>query len=215
MRETIDSVKKTVADADAIVRQARDDYRLCRPDAGDGDGPRMQSWKEAGPAPPLAWQLNDDMADIIRTVINNNTDRGVIASAALVVLRERYEGLDPRDLPDAIQSWEGFAARYVPLPPERVEELIGRMVHAGDLISCVSCGAKSKSVCGCGAPYVGTHRWTPPVTAVPIAPQTGADHRARSRQGCRHGPSGKVQPRARRRIWLRRQDDRQGAAPQN
>jgi hypothetical protein len=159
-REALDATKKAVEEGEAILQKTRDDYRLDEP--SDDEGPRMRAYLEGDrsiAAPPV-WQLSDEMADIIRTVVNSaDTARGVVASAAIAALRERYDALDPRDLPDAIQTWEGFAARYVPLPAERVAELVGRMVHAGDLLRCVACGAKSKSVCACGKPYNGTHRW--------------------------------------------------------
>ena len=80
-------------------------------------------------------------------------------------------GFGPRDLPPDEQSWEVFVTKHPPPPAERIAELIGKMVHHGGMLRCTKCGTKSKCECGCGAPYVGEHRWASPV--VPPEPTKG------------------------------------------
>jgi hypothetical protein len=79
--------------------------------------------------------------------------------------------LEPFELPIDEQRWETFAAKHVPLPVELVAELLGRGVFAGGPISCTQCGARSKAVCACGAPYLSQHKWiVPPEEPVPAPP---------------------------------------------
>ena len=108
-RDHIAAARAALAEGEAIIKRANDDYHLSGKSHDDIDGPRMQDWKQDHPeitAP--AWKLDDEMANIIRTIINSNhAGRGVIASAALTALRERYGVLDPNDLPDAHPSPTG------------------------------------------------------------------------------------------------------------
>ena len=165
--DAIDAARKAAAEGHAIVQRARDDYALT--DTDDGDGPVLQAWMEGGgPAAPALAPLSDLMLQIIASVVaSERTGRGIVAAVALAALRTRYDALDRRELPADEQSWDGFAAKHVPLPPARVAELIGRMAHAGGIIRCSRCSAKSKTECGCGAPYVGVHRWAMPVGPAP------------------------------------------------
>ena len=93
--------------------------------------------------------------------------RHVTAAAALAKLRERHAALSPTDLAADEQGWPDFARKHVPLPPERIDELIGGMVHRGGLLQCTKCGAGTICPCGCGAPYLVERRdWTASGTAL-------------------------------------------------
>lgn len=96
--------------------------------------------------------------------------RHVTAAAALAKLRERYAALSPTDLAADELTWPDFARKRIPLPPARIDELIGGMVHRGGLLRCSNCGAGSLCACGCGVPYVGEHRtWAAPIAKVATA----------------------------------------------
>lgn len=160
-REALNATRKAIEEGDSIVQKARDDYRLDAPD--NADGPKMQNWKQGGFVELAPSPLNESLVELIKHIVNfDRAGRWISAAMALARLREQYDGFDTRDLPADESSWEGFTAKHVPMPPARIAELIGYMVHSGDLISCQKCSAKSKAVCGCGAPYLSTHRWAMP-----------------------------------------------------
>lgn len=93
--------------------------------------------------------------------------RHITAAAALAKLRERHAALSPTDLAADEQDWPDFARKHVPLPPERIDKLIGGMIHRGGLLQCTKCGAGTICPCGCGAPYLVERRdWTAAGTAL-------------------------------------------------
>jgi Winged helix-turn-helix DNA-binding len=101
--------------------------------------------------------------------------RPITAAAALAKVRERHAALASTDLAADEQTWADFAHKRVPLPPERIDELIGGMVHRGGLLQCTKCGAGTICACGCGVPYVGEHRaWAAPIAKVPTALERAA-----------------------------------------
>ena len=97
---------------------------------------------------------------IAYTVTAERAGRPKAVGVGLARLREHYEAFDARDLLPDEQSWQAFAVKHVPLQPERVAELIGKMVHHGGMLRCTRCGTFTRCACGCGRPYVGEHRWS-------------------------------------------------------
>lgn len=112
---------------------------------------------------------------IEQAVAFERAGRHITAAAALAKVRERYAVLSPTDLAADEQTWPDFARKRVPLPPERIDELIGGMVHRGGLLRCTNCGAGSLCACGCGVPYVGEHRtWAAPIAKAATALERAA-----------------------------------------
>jgi ABC-type nitrate/sulfonate/bicarbonate transport system substrate-binding protein len=110
-----------------------------------------------------------------RVVEFERAGRHVVAAAALAKLRERYAAVGPDDLAADEQTWADFARKHVPLPPDRIDELIGRMVCFGGLLRCTKCGAGTACPCCCGAPYVGEHRsWAAPIAKIAPALERAA-----------------------------------------
>jgi hypothetical protein len=123
--------------------------------------------------------MSPTLTEMIGHIVDyERAGRRVAVGLGLTRLRERYEGLDPEDLPPDEQSWEAFVAKHLPLPAERIAELIGKMVHHGGVLHCTKCGTKSKCGCGCGAPYVGDHRWAIPIAKVEPTKKPSALDRA-------------------------------------
>lgn len=103
------------------------------------------------------------------------TGRHVVAAAALAKVRGRYAALNSTDLAADEQTWADFARKHVPLPPERIDELIGGMVHRGGLLRCTKCGTPALCPCGCGVPYAVEHRaWAAPIAKVATALERAA-----------------------------------------
>lgn len=59
--------------------------------------------------------------------------RWVTAALGLARLHERHEADD-----DRTDDWDTYAARSIPLPPERLRELLGKMLHGR---RCLRCGS--------------------------------------------------------------------------
>ena len=157
----LETVRAAVVDGEAIIERARQDHGLNRP--LDDDGPLTGAWKQqrdSSAEPPPSTTPTEMVGHIVDY---ERAGRRVAAGMGLARLREHYENIDPRDLLPDEQSWEAFAGKHLPLPAERVAELIGKLVHHGGLLRCTKCGTRSKCECGCGAPYVGEHRWASPV----------------------------------------------------
>jgi hypothetical protein len=119
---------------------------------------------------------NDDLLDqwllplIERAVEFERAGRHVVAAAALAKVRERYAALSQTDLAPDQQTWAAFTRKHVPLSPERIDELIGGMVHRGSMLRCTRCDTATLCPCGCGAPYAGEHRsWAAPIAKVATA----------------------------------------------
>jgi hypothetical protein len=129
--------------------------------------------------------------------------RHITAAAALAKLRERHAALSPTDLPADEQRWPDFARKHVPLPPERIDELIGGMVHRGGLLQCTKCGVGTICACGCGVPYLVERRdWTASGTALERAAAAITAHPAKSNRAIAKeiGVSDQTVRRARRQF---------------
>jgi hypothetical protein len=127
-------------------------------------------------AKPPPSTINATLTEMIGHIVDyERTSRRVAVGLGLTRLRQHYECFDPGDLPPDEQTWEAFASKHLPLPSERVAELIGRVVHHGGLLRCTKCGTKSKCECGCGAPYVGEHHWAMPVDEVKLIKKPSKD----------------------------------------
>jgi len=138
------------------------------PAAAVDDGLLTRAWKQLDlSAQPSPSAMAAPLTEMINHIIDyERAGRRVAVGLGLTRLRQHYECLDPEDLPPDEQSWEAFAGKHLPLPQVRIAELIGKMVHHGGLLRCTKCSARTKSECGCGAPYVGEHHWAMPVDKV-------------------------------------------------
>jgi hypothetical protein len=159
-RAEIDAISKNVAEGEAIVQRASEQYLGVRRndqierirDRATFPGPR--------PVPPAA-DAPLSIAGMIEQITQAEArGRPVLAALGLARLREFHEATNPTE------PWPDFARKNVPLARERVDELIGRMVHRGALLRCTKCGTTAMCPCGCGAPYVSEHAWanTDPLT---------------------------------------------------
>lgn len=126
----------------------------------------MKAWKRS--AFPLQAQVPLEpvesevlIANIVRWM---EMGREIAAASGLVVLRLRFEALDPATLLENERTWDEFVRRRIPVPAEQVNELLGRMVHRGGLLRCTKCGTVTGCSCHCGVAYVGEHPWATPVT---------------------------------------------------
>ena len=159
--EIVEAGLRAATDGLDIVKQTQADQQLAE---REDDGPKMQAWlkRSATSAPPPRSKLSDELVEMIGHCIvdSERTGRHKTAGVALTRLREHYDNIDPRDLSGDERSWETFATKHVPLPAERVAELIGKMVFSGGMLRCTSCGTFTRCACGCGRPYVGEHRWS-------------------------------------------------------
>lgn len=160
-REIVDAGRSAVAEGLDIVERTHAEGNFT---GSTDDGPKMRAWKQRAPtieATPS--RISEMLISLIGYIVSaERAGRWAWAGMGLVRLREHYEGRDPRDLPPDEQSWLAFATKHVPLPPERVGELIGRMVNHGGALRCTRCGTSTVCRCGCGRPYVGAHRWSMP-----------------------------------------------------
>jgi len=137
---------------DALATRAREDLRLAR---------RAPWFPKPAPSPgEPSPDTHISIPQIIANLIGfERAGRQVAAAVAIAVLRERYEALRPDDLQADEGTWPDFVRKHLPFPPERVQELLGRMVHRGGMLRCTKCGTEVRCPCSCGAPYIGTHRW--------------------------------------------------------
>ena len=165
--EIIDAVRADVAAGESVIERAREDHGFGFD--GDDDGPLTQAWKrrdltvEATPS-----MINEMLASLIGYIVEaERKGRPLTVGVGLTRLREHYDGYNPRDLPPDEQTWQAFALKHVPLPAARVVELIGKVRLHGGMLRCTKCGTRSKAECGCGAPYVGEHRWAAGMADVP------------------------------------------------
>jgi hypothetical protein len=169
--EIIDAVRADVAAGESVIERAREDHGFGFD--GDDDGPLTQAWKrrdltvEATPS-----MINEMLASLIGYIVEaERKGRPLTVGVGLTRLREHYDGYNPRDLPPDEQTWQAFALKHVPLPAARVVELIGKVRLHGGMLRCTKCGTRSKAECGCGAPYVGEHRWAMGVGTIPAEPE--------------------------------------------
>jgi hypothetical protein len=162
--ELLQAVRTDLAAGETIIEKARADFGIDH--ALDDDHqkiplPSLPYWKQNDLViNATSSAINEMLTNLIEYIVNaERAGRLKVAGVGLARLREHYEGFDTKDLPADEQSWQAFAAKHLPLPPERVTELIGLMVHRGAVLRCTKCGISSKCQCGCGAPYVGDHRF--------------------------------------------------------
>jgi hypothetical protein len=142
-----DAINKDVAAGEDIVRQAIND--------------RIRRQPPAFPTPRRRPQINASAplsgAEMVEHIVKaESRGRSMLAAFGLARLREFHEGTNPSE------PWADFARKNIPLGRDRVEELMGSMVHRNNLIRCVKCGTAAKCPCGCGVPYVSDHPWANP-----------------------------------------------------
>ena len=179
--ELLETTRAIVADGEAIVEKAQQDFsRAARPITTSG--------RVTGSL------LGETTASLIQNIISyeRNPRQWVPAAMALARLRETYDAFDPRNLAPDEQNWEAFAGKHVPLSPERIAELIGKMVFKGGRLQCLGCGTHTVCRCSCGVPYINEHEW-----GRRIAPGTVTENVTERRH---HGPvpSGKAMTDAER-----------------
>jgi hypothetical protein len=107
------------------------------------------------------------VAEMIENIVKaERRGRPMVAAFGLARLREFHElharpagkkAGEEATIPG--ETWAEFARKNIPLGRDRVEELIGTMVHRNNFIRCVKCGVAVKCPCGCGAPYASEHPW--------------------------------------------------------
>lgn len=164
--ELIAATRKAVLEGESLVGRARSEHGLAHD--SDDDGPRTTAWKQGKaqatiPASPIPIPSFSEMIENI--VCFERAGRPIAAALGLTRLREHYAAIDLDELPADERSWSAFTRKRVPLPPERIDELIGRMLHRGGILRCTKCGTGTACACGCGAPYVNEHRAMPAVEA--------------------------------------------------
>lgn len=152
-----EQIRQAIVDGERIIQQARVDYGFN--DGGDKDhGPMMRRWLDGRALSRPAPSTGQELIAIVETIMRyDRAGRSIAVSLGLARLRARHEA-SCSELPVELQSWDDFVANHIPLPATRVNELIGRIVHSGEM-RCTSCGVKTFSRCGCAAPYIGAHRW--------------------------------------------------------
>jgi len=165
--EIIDAVRADVAAGESVIERAREDHGIGFD--GDDDGPLTQAWKRRDQSVKATPSMISEMlASLIGYIVEaERRGRPLTVGVGLTRLREHYDGYNPRDLPADEQTWQAFALKHVPLPAARVVELIGKVRLRGGMLRCTKCGTRSKAECGCGAPYVGEHRWAMRMADVP------------------------------------------------
>ena len=150
-----DAISKDVAAGEAIVQRATEQY-LRRDDpltriSNRAVFPAPRPLPQADTRAPLSG------AEMVEQIVKAEArGRPMVAAFGLARLREFHESTNPSE------PWADFARKNIPLGRDRVEELIGRMVHRNNLIRCVKCGTAAKCPCGCGVPYVSEHPWAKP-----------------------------------------------------
>jgi hypothetical protein len=178
-RDALAAAYKAIAEGEAIVERARETFDLPK-SSGDGDGPLTRAWRR-GKFPPRTPQATltetsehqpslVEMAE--RVVAFERSGRWIAAAMGLAVLRRRYEELDREDLPTDQRTWADFVEKHLQslVPAERVNDLLGRMLHRNSMLRCVKCGAEARCECSCGRPYVGENQgWAMGVQPTPIS----------------------------------------------
>ena len=164
-REASTNGHRLVAEGLAIVKRAQQDGKLTEV---AGDGPLMQGWRrgerrrrslltEGAPAgvPSMLDQIHNALA-------YERAGRSIPAGLTLAVLRNWFESFEPAGLPPDENTWPKFAGKRIPLPPERINQLLGEVARRGGLLRCKHCGTAALCSCPCGAPYL-PERWAMPV----------------------------------------------------
>jgi hypothetical protein len=153
-----DAISKDVAEGEAIVRRATEQY-LRR------DDPLTRIRNRAVLPPPRPLPKVDDAsappssAEMIENIVKaEGRGRPMVAAFGLVRLRKWFDAR-AAEAANPGEPWADFARKNIPLGRDRVDELIGAMVHRNDLIRCVKCGTAAECPCGCGVPYVSDHPW--------------------------------------------------------
>jgi hypothetical protein len=150
-----DAISKDIAEGEAIVQRATEQY-LRR----DDPLTRIRN-RAVFPAqrslPKVDTSVQPSSAEMIENIVKaEGRGRPMVAAFGLARLREFHEATNPGE------PWADFARKNIPLGRDRIEELIGTMVHRNNLIRCVKCGIAAKCPCGCGVPYVSDHPWANP-----------------------------------------------------
>jgi hypothetical protein len=170
-------LKEAAAGEDAVAR-ATEQYLGPRRNDGIDRIRDRASFPEPRPEPPPATgsmlPTVAEMGDHIARA--DAMGRWTLAGLGLARLRERFEAEDPK----AGQTFMDFARENVPMARDRVEELLGRMVHRGALLRCIKCGIGAKAPCGCGAHFVSERPTLTKATALERAAAAVAAHPEKS-----------------------------------
>jgi hypothetical protein len=178
-RAEIDAISKNVAEGEAIVaagivmlehaQQRWQDAQPYRADTRILVKDYKTHMPEPRPVPPAADEPLSIASMVEQITQAEARGRPVLAALGLARLREFHEATNPA------VPWADFARRHVPLARDRVEALIGRMVHRGALLRCVKCGTQAKAPCACGVPFVSEHPWA---NADPLTKATALERAA-------------------------------------
>jgi hypothetical protein len=168
-RAEIDAISKNVADGEAIVQRASEQYGMLRRNDQIERIRDRATFPAPRPMPPAA-DAPLSIAGMIEQIAQAEAHgRPVLAALGLARLREFHEATHPTE------PWADFVRRQIPLARDRVDELIGRLVHRGALLRCTSCGTTARCPCGCGVPYASDHPWA---NADPLTKATALDRAA-------------------------------------
>src|SRR5215471_15651587 len=140
--EIVSIARKVITEGETILGRTYHDFSI-KQHSGADDGPLTRAWKR-GDLParqqPLVDQPSEgqpSISDMIRMIAESmHRGRRITAGLGLIKLRERYETLDPDDLPEDERTWPGFVRKRLPLGINQVNQLIGAMVHRGDILRC-------------------------------------------------------------------------------
>ena len=147
-----DAVLEHVAAGEAIVQRA--EQYLRRDDRIERIRYRAQFPAPSPPPPQAADSAPLSVAGMLECITQAEArGRSILAALGLARLREFHEATNPTEL------WAEFSRKHVPLARDRVEELIGRMVHRNAVLRCTKCSTEVKCPCGCGVPFVSDHPW--------------------------------------------------------
>jgi hypothetical protein len=150
---------KDVAEGEAIVQRATEQY-LRRDDPITRIRNRAV-FPTPRPLPKVDTSAPPSVAEMIESIVKaERRGRPMVAAFGLARLRKFHEATNPGE------PWADFARKNIPLGRDRVEELIGSMVHRNNLIRCVKCGTAVKCPCGCGVSYVSNHPWARPTKTI-------------------------------------------------
>jgi hypothetical protein len=160
-QDEITTARKNIAAGEAIVARASDQITRIA---------HRATFPAPRPVPPPASDEPLSIAAMVERIMQAQARyRPVLAALGLARLREFHEATHPTE------PWSDFVRRHVPLARDRVDELIGRLVHRGALLRCTSCGTTAKCPCGCGVPYVSDHPWA---NADPVTKATALERAA-------------------------------------
>lgn len=107
---------------------------------------------------PAHWQLIALFITSARDYVRE--DKKIMAGLVLAKLRLIHEALGSKLFPAGERTWQGFVEEhFAEIGYERVQALIGQVVHRGGILKCTKCEAEAVCRCGCGVAYLPQNQW--------------------------------------------------------